>query len=50
MAPQLLKIGCRDRENCTVFVSDLPEGAMEDDLNALFKDVCSFSPFCAETS
>ena len=29
----------RDRENCTVFVSDLPESASEDDLKALFKDV-----------
>lgn len=28
----------RDRENCTVFVSDLPESATEDDLKALFKD------------
>ena len=36
---QLLTGDCRDRENCTVFVSDLPEGTMEDDLKALFKDV-----------
>ncbi|KAI0916773.1 hypothetical protein AcW1_007863 [Taiwanofungus camphoratus] len=28
----------RDRENCTVFVADLPAGAQEDDLAALFKD------------
>ncbi|KZT64612.1 hypothetical protein DAEQUDRAFT_717745 [Daedalea quercina L-15889] len=28
----------RDRENCTVFVADLPEGAQEDDLRTLFKD------------
>ncbi|KAH9925562.1 RNA-binding protein Prp24 [Fomitopsis serialis] len=27
-----------DRENCTVFVADLPAGAKEDDLRALFKD------------
>jgi hypothetical protein len=36
---RLLTDDCRDRENCTVFVSDLPEGATEDDLKALFKDV-----------
>ena len=36
---QLLTDDRRDRENCTVFVSDLPEGATEDDLKALFKDV-----------
>lgn len=36
---QLLMGDCRDRENCTVFVSDLPESATEDDLKALFKDV-----------
>lgn len=29
----------RDRENCTVFVSDLPLNAGEQDLTALFKDV-----------
>ncbi|KIL67874.1 hypothetical protein M378DRAFT_159079 [Amanita muscaria Koide BX008] len=28
----------RDRENCTVFVSDLPQNATKDDLSALFKD------------
>ncbi|EMD31421.1 hypothetical protein CERSUDRAFT_119799 [Gelatoporia subvermispora B] len=28
----------RDRENCTVFVADLPSGAKEADLAALFKD------------
>ncbi|KAF9497742.1 hypothetical protein BDN71DRAFT_1504719 [Pleurotus eryngii] len=28
----------RDRENCTVFVSDLPDSVTEDDLTALFKD------------
>ncbi|EJC97945.1 uncharacterized protein FOMMEDRAFT_97432 [Fomitiporia mediterranea MF3/22] len=28
----------RDRENSTVFVADLPSGATEDDLTALFKD------------
>ncbi|KAI0726224.1 RNA-binding protein Prp24 [Fomitopsis betulina] len=33
--PLLLK---RDRENCTVFVADLPEGTKEDELKALFKD------------
>lgn len=31
----------RDRENCTVFVSDLPDGVTEEDLTALFKDVSS---------
>ncbi|KAI0366626.1 RNA-binding protein Prp24 [Pilatotrama ljubarskyi] len=31
-------IFCRDRENCTVFVADLPAGAQEDELAALFKD------------
>ncbi|KZT09316.1 RNA-binding protein Prp24 [Laetiporus sulphureus 93-53] len=29
---------CRDRENCTVFVADLPSDAREDDLASLFKD------------
>lgn len=38
----------RDRENCTVFVSELPESATEGDLKALFKDVRSF-PACLET-
>ncbi|KAJ7067860.1 hypothetical protein C8F01DRAFT_1078564 [Mycena amicta] len=28
----------RDRENCTVFVADLPSGVTENDLVALFKD------------
>ncbi|KAH7885374.1 hypothetical protein F5I97DRAFT_1378091 [Phlebopus sp. FC_14] len=28
----------RDRENCTVFVADLPSGTSEDQLKALFKD------------
>jgi hypothetical protein len=39
---------CRDRENCTVFVSDLPESATEDDLKALFKDVRSYIHFFGE--
>lgn len=34
----------RDRENCTVFVSDLPPGATEQELAQLFKDV---NPFLA---
>lgn len=33
------KRSTRDRENCTVFVADLPEGTKEDELKALFKDV-----------
>ncbi|KAI0632486.1 RNA-binding protein Prp24 [Trametes polyzona] len=28
----------RDRENCTVFVADLPAGVQEDELSTLFKD------------
>lgn len=36
---QLLTVSFRDRENCTVFVSELPESATQDDLKALFKDV-----------
>jgi len=28
----------RDRENCTVFVADLPKGSTEEDLTSLFKD------------
>ncbi|KAF7422665.1 Splicing factor [Pleurotus ostreatus] len=28
----------RDRENCTVFVSDLPDGVTEENLTTLFKD------------
>ncbi|KAJ7855952.1 hypothetical protein B0H14DRAFT_2353000 [Mycena olivaceomarginata] len=28
----------RDREHCTVFVADLPDGITEDELTALFKD------------
>lgn len=28
-----------DRENCTVFVADLPAGVTEDELGTLFKDV-----------
>jgi hypothetical protein len=43
--PQLLTIDFRDRENCTAFVSDLPESATEGDLKALFKDVRSLSHF-----
>lgn len=31
----------RDRENCTVFVADLPTGTNEEQLKALFKDVRS---------
>jgi len=41
-APSILPLltdDYRDRENCTVFVSDLPESTAEDDLKALFKDV-----------
>ncbi|KAI0795287.1 hypothetical protein BC629DRAFT_315116 [Irpex lacteus] len=34
-APSSLK---RDRENCTVFVADLPSTTSEEDLKALFKD------------
>ena len=30
----------RDRENSTVFVADLPADTKEEDLSALFKDVC----------
>lgn len=41
---QLLTGYPRDRENCTVFVSDLPEGATEDDLKTLFIDVRSIMP------
>lgn len=37
--PRLLTVSLRDRENCTVFVSDLPENATQEDLKALFKDV-----------
>jgi squamous cell carcinoma antigen recognized by T-cells 3 len=29
----------RDRENCTVFVADLPVGVTENELQDLFKDV-----------
>ena len=29
----------RDRENCTVFVADLPKGATEEEIKALFEDV-----------
>lgn len=32
----------RDRENCTVFVADLPGDATEDDLKTLFNDVGNF--------
>lgn len=32
----------RDRENCTVFVSDLPPGATDQELAQLFKDVDPF--------
>ncbi|KAF9778753.1 hypothetical protein BJ322DRAFT_1114093 [Thelephora terrestris] len=35
LSPAPLK---RDREHCTVFVSNLPESASEDDLKSLFKD------------
>jgi RNA recognition motif-containing protein len=37
----------RDREHCTVFVADLPDGITEDELNALFKDV---SPVALKTT
>jgi len=47
---QLLTAGFRDRENCTVFVSDLPESVTEDDLKALFKDVRKFSHFVCKLS
>ncbi|KAG2362702.1 hypothetical protein BDR07DRAFT_1484546 [Suillus spraguei] len=33
----------RDRENCTVFVADLPSEATEADLKALFKDASILS-------
>ena len=50
----LLTSDCRDRENCTVFVSDLPESTAEDDLKALFKDVSPrphhvWKPNCSQT-
>jgi RNA recognition motif-containing protein len=32
----------RDRENCTVFVADLPVGVTEAELSDLFKDVSIF--------
>lgn len=32
-----------DRENCTVFVADLPSEATEADLKALFKDASVLS-------
>jgi len=47
---QLLTASFRDRENCTVFVSDLPESAAEDDLKALFKDVRKLSRFVSKLS
>jgi len=47
---QLLTAGFRDRENCTVFVSELPESAAEDDLKALFKDVRKLSHFVCKLS
>jgi RNA recognition motif-containing protein len=31
-----------DRENCTVFVTNLPSRTAEEDLKALFKDVRDF--------
>lgn len=35
-----LLLDCRrDRENCTVFVADLPVGTSEEQLKTLFKDV-----------
>jgi len=43
LKPQLLK---RDRENCTVFVADLPNDVMDEDIHKLFNDV-SVSP-CAQ--
>ena len=46
---QHLKDNCRDRENCTVFVSDLPASGTEDDLKTLFKDVSLFAHFFLET-
>jgi squamous cell carcinoma antigen recognized by T-cells 3 len=37
----------RDRENCTVFVANLPPNTTEDELTALFRDVSSNAPeFC----
>jgi RNA recognition motif-containing protein len=38
-----------DRENCTVFVSDLPSETTDDDLNKLFKDVCMVLPLPQHT-
>ena len=35
----------RDRENCTVFVADLPNDVIDEDIHKLFSDV-SVSP-CA---
>jgi len=35
-------IDCRDRENCTIFVADLPAMVTEDDLTNLFKDVRNY--------
>ena len=35
----------RDRENSTVFVTDLPHGVTDDDLKQLFKDVRMLAQF-----
>lgn len=46
MIDVLIWNGCiliRDRENCAVFVADLPPDTTDDDLKALFKDV-RFTP------
>ena len=37
--PATLTTSFSDRENCTVFVADLPADAQESDIKTLFKDV-----------
>ncbi len=39
LSHDLIIFPARDRENCTVFVSDLPQGATEHELAELFRDV-----------
>ena len=41
-------IAHRDRENSTVFVADLPNGATDDDLKQLFKDVRMLAQFICQ--
>jgi hypothetical protein len=46
----MLMVKCRDRENSTVFVAELPSGATTEELSGLFKDVSLPASNCLDYS